>query len=209
MLQWFGASYVAHVLASASATNSVFAIVLGLLGFLYLVSTSLLVCAEINAVRVDRLHPRSLLTPFTDNVELTDADRKMYAGQAEAQQAKGFQRVDVTFNEPHPPPRTTPTAFVPGRARVWPVHIPEAEASLMSVTSRTRSAARWGLKTQRRIALIQALFWPAVVTTGVVSGGLLLAAARRRRAARSGPTQPSGAEAPQTVPLPDSPAATA
>ncbi len=79
----------------------------------------------------------------------------------------------------------------------------------MSVTSRTRSAARWSLKTQRRIALIQALFWPAVVTTGVVSGGLLLAAARRRRAARSVPTHPSGAEAPQTVPLPDSPAATA
>ncbi|MBI5340185.1 MAG: YihY/virulence factor BrkB family protein [Mycolicibacterium rufum] len=102
MLQWFGAAYVAHVLGTASATNSVFAIVLGLLAFLYLVSTSLLVCAEINAVRVDRLHPRALLTPFTDNVELTEADRKMYAGQAEAQQAKGFQRVDVTFHQPEP-----------------------------------------------------------------------------------------------------------
>ena len=101
MLQWFGAAYVAQVLASASVTNSVFAIVLGLLAFLFLVSTSLLVCAEINAVRVDRLHPRALLTPFTDNVELTDADRKMYAGQAEAQQAKGFQRVDVTFHQPN------------------------------------------------------------------------------------------------------------
>lgn len=44
--------------------------------------------------------PRALLTPFTDNVELTEADRKMYAGQAEAQQAKGFQRVDVTFHKP-------------------------------------------------------------------------------------------------------------
>ncbi|MHA0285089.1 YihY/virulence factor BrkB family protein [Mycobacterium sp. C3-094] len=98
LLQWFGAAYVAHVLSSASATNSVFAIVLGLLAFLYLVSTTLLICAEINAVRVDQLHPRALLTPFTDNVELTEADRKMYAGQAEAQQAKGFQRVDVTFH---------------------------------------------------------------------------------------------------------------
>jgi inner membrane protein YhjD len=98
MLQWFGAAYVARVAASASVTNSVFAIVLGLLAFLYLVSTSLLVCAEINAVRVDRLHPRALLTPFTDNVDLTDADRKLYTGQAEAQRAKGFQRVDVSFD---------------------------------------------------------------------------------------------------------------
>lgn len=99
MLQWFGAAYVARVAASASVTNSVFAIVLGLLAFLYLVSTSLLVCAEINAVRVDRLHPRALLTPFTDNVDLTEADRKLYTGQAEAQRAKGFQRVDVSFDE--------------------------------------------------------------------------------------------------------------
>ena len=98
MLQWFGAGYVSSVVASASVTNSVFAIVLGLLAFLYLVGTSLLVCAQINAVRVDRLHPRALLTPFTDNVDLTPADRRVYAGQAEAQQAKGFQRVDVSFH---------------------------------------------------------------------------------------------------------------
>jgi membrane protein len=100
LLQWFGATYVARVVASASVTNSVFAIVLGLLAFLYLVATSLLVCAQLNAVRVDRLYPRALLTPFTDNVDLTVADRRMYTGQAEAQQAKGFQRVDVSFDEP-------------------------------------------------------------------------------------------------------------
>lgn len=100
LLQWFGTAYVSRVVASASVTNSVFAIVLGLLAFLYMVATSLLVCAEINAVRVDRLHPRALLTPFTDNVDLTVADRRMYAGQAEAQQAKGFQRVDVSFDNP-------------------------------------------------------------------------------------------------------------
>lgn len=104
LLQWFGATYVAHVVASASVTNSVFAIVLGLLAFLYLVSTSLMICAEINVVRVDRLYPRALLTPFTDNVELTDADRKAYAGQAEAQRAKSFQQVDVTFGEPDAQP---------------------------------------------------------------------------------------------------------
>lgn len=101
-LQWFGASYVSHVVASASVTNSVFAIVLGLLAFLYLVSVALMLCAEINVVRVDRLHPRALLTPFTDNVDLTAADRKAYAGQAEAQRAKSFQQVDVSFGAAQP-----------------------------------------------------------------------------------------------------------
>ncbi|MGE2833161.1 YihY/virulence factor BrkB family protein [Mycobacterium sp. SMC-4] len=108
MLQWFGAAYVARVVASASVTNSVFAIVLGMLAFLYLVSTALMVCAEINVVRVDRLHPRALLTPFTDNVELTDADRKAYAGQAEAQRAKSFQQVDVSFDDSDDDPDTGP-----------------------------------------------------------------------------------------------------
>lgn len=98
-LQWFGATYVSHVVASASVTNSVFAIVLGLLAFLYLVSTAFMICAEINVVRVDRLHPRALLTAFTDNVDLTHADRRAYAGQAEAQRAKSFQQVAVSFEE--------------------------------------------------------------------------------------------------------------
>jgi membrane protein len=100
MLQWFGAAYVSHVVASASVTNSVFAIVLGLLAFLYLVSMALMLCAEINVVHVNGLHPRALLTPFVDNVDLTEADRKAYAGQAEAQRAKSFQQVAVSFDEP-------------------------------------------------------------------------------------------------------------
>jgi membrane protein len=99
LLQWFGATYIAHVVASASVTNSVFAVVLGLIAFLYLTATSLLICAEINVVRVDRLHPRALLTPFTDDVDLTAADRRTYAGQAKAQRAKGFQRVEVSFDD--------------------------------------------------------------------------------------------------------------
>ena len=45
----------------------------------------LLLCAEANVVATDHLYPRALLTPFTDNVELTRGDRKTYAGQAEAQ----------------------------------------------------------------------------------------------------------------------------
>ena len=98
LLQMFGAAYVTHVVKMASTTNSVFALVLGLLAFLYLTSVALIMCAEINAVAVDRLYPRALLAPFTDDVALTTGDRKTYAGQAKAQQAKGFERIHVSFH---------------------------------------------------------------------------------------------------------------
>ncbi|NMN99548.1 YihY/virulence factor BrkB family protein [Antrihabitans stalactiti] len=99
LLQTFGAVYVARIVKTSSATNSVFAIVLGLLAFLYLASVTIVLCAEINPVRVDRLYPRALLTPFTDNVELTDGDKAAYTDQAKAQRAKGFERVEVHFDD--------------------------------------------------------------------------------------------------------------
>lgn len=98
LLQWFGANYVAHVVKSTSATNSVFALVLGLLAFLYLISVTLVMCAEVNVVRVDQLYPRSLMTPFTDDVDLTPADRRTYTRRAKAERLKGFQRVSVRFD---------------------------------------------------------------------------------------------------------------
>lgn len=116
ILQWFGAGYVQHTVKSASATNSVFALVLGLLAFLYLVSTTLVLCAEVNVVLVEKLYPRALLTPFSDDAELTVADRKTYTKKAKAQRFKDFQRVSVRFGdasrkgaEETQPPPTTPT----------------------------------------------------------------------------------------------------
>ena len=99
LFQWFGAIFVAQVIKTSSATNSVFALVLGLLAFLYLIATTMLLCAQANVVATDRLYPRALLTPFTDNVRLTRGDRETYTGQAKAQRAKGFQRIDVTFDD--------------------------------------------------------------------------------------------------------------
>lgn len=97
LLQSFGAIYVNQVVKSASVTNSVFAVVLGMLAFLYLGSVAIVLCAEVNAVRADKLYPRALLTPFTDNVALTGGDERVYTAQAQAQKAKGFQEVDVRF----------------------------------------------------------------------------------------------------------------
>ena len=52
-MQSFGAVYVGHVVKSAGATNAVFAMVLGMLAFLYVTATVVVLCAEINVVRVD------------------------------------------------------------------------------------------------------------------------------------------------------------
>jgi membrane protein len=100
VLQTFGVGYVGHVVRTASATNGVFALVLGLLAFLYLAAVIGVLCVEINVVRVDNLHPRALLTPFTDDVDLTPGDRRSYTGQAKAQRSKGFEKVHVTFEPP-------------------------------------------------------------------------------------------------------------
>jgi len=99
LLQLFGVPYVTSVIRHASATNSVFALVLGLLAFLYLASVAAVLSVEINVVRTDKLFPRALLTPFTDNVDLTGSDRRAYRAQAKAQRAKGFQQIDVRFDE--------------------------------------------------------------------------------------------------------------
>jgi membrane protein len=103
LLQTFGVIYVDHIVKGASATNGVFALVLGLLAFLYLTAVAVVFCVEVNVVRVERLHPRALLTPLTDNVDLTRADRRSYTGQAKAQRAKGFEEVSVHFGSQNDP----------------------------------------------------------------------------------------------------------
>jgi membrane protein len=98
LLQSFGGRYVGHVVKTASATNAVFALVLGLLAFFYVAALAFVLCIELNVVRVDHLWPRALLTPFTDDVELTPGDEKVYTDAARTQSAKGFERVEVTFD---------------------------------------------------------------------------------------------------------------
>jgi uncharacterized BrkB/YihY/UPF0761 family membrane protein len=99
LLQLFGVPYVTSVIRHSSATNGVFALVLGLLAFLYLAAIVVVVSVEINVVRVDRLYPRALLTPFTDSVRLTRSDRRAYRKQAQAQRAKGFEEISVRFDQ--------------------------------------------------------------------------------------------------------------
>jgi membrane protein len=102
ILQFFGTSYVASVVKHASELNSVFALVLGLMAWIYLEALIVVFAVEYNAVRDMKLYPRALLTPFTDNVQLTDADEAAYTEQAQSQRAKGFQDITVTFDNPPP-----------------------------------------------------------------------------------------------------------
>ena len=53
---------------------------------------------EVNVVLARRLWPRALLTPFTDSVDLTEADRRAYAMYAQMQRHKGFETVVVRFD---------------------------------------------------------------------------------------------------------------
>lgn len=99
-LQMVGGIYVSHVIANASEMNGVFAVILGLVALLYIASVMAILGLETNAVLGKQLYPRALLTPFTDAVELTDADRTVYREYARAQRHKGFERIRVTFSTP-------------------------------------------------------------------------------------------------------------
>lgn len=99
VLQYFGTLYVTQVLAKAGPVNQTFGLVLGLMGLIYFASVMGVLGMEINVVLARRLWPRALLTPFTDNVELTEADRRAYVGYARAQRHKGFETVEVTFTD--------------------------------------------------------------------------------------------------------------
>jgi membrane protein len=97
-MQLVGAAYVDGVVRNTSLTYGVFAVVLGLLAWIYLCAVLVVMCIELNVVFERQLYPRALLTPFSDHVDLTDADRRAYTAYANAQRTKGFESVQVSFD---------------------------------------------------------------------------------------------------------------
>jgi hypothetical protein len=116
-LQYVGARYVERVLVNTSSMTQTFGLVLGLLGFLYIGAVMAVLSVEVNVVIALRLFPRALLTPFTDRVRLTEADRRAYARYAAMQRHKGFQTVNVRFG-PSPADGTRTTG--PGKGTAAP-----------------------------------------------------------------------------------------
>ena len=99
LLQTLGTYYLGHHLKGASEIYGLFGLVLGLLAWIHLESLVVILCAELNVVLRQRLWPRALLTPFTDDVDLTRADQEAYASYAKAERTKGFETIDVSFDQ--------------------------------------------------------------------------------------------------------------
>lgn len=100
LLQLGGNAYVEHVISNAEKTvNGTFALVLGLIAFIFVAAVLAVLGLEINVVLRRRLYPRALLTPFTDRVSLTTADIKAYTAYAKAQRHKGFQSIEARFEK--------------------------------------------------------------------------------------------------------------
>lgn len=90
-LQALGGIYVDHVVSRARQTYGFFAIVIGLLTWLYLGAQLLLYAAEANVVRARRLWPRGLFDPATA------ADVQVLRAVARVEERREGERVEVTF----------------------------------------------------------------------------------------------------------------
>ncbi len=97
-LQYAGTLFVTNVLSGPASLNKTFGFVLGLMGIIFIASGMAVLGVEVNVVLQRRLWPRALLTPFTDSVDLTEADRRAYAMYAQMQRHKGFETVVVRFD---------------------------------------------------------------------------------------------------------------
>jgi membrane protein len=92
LLQHLGGFYVDHELKRTGPLYGVFALVLGLLAWLYLGAQLTIFAAEINVVRLRRLWPRSF---FSD--PLLDADRRALTSSAEIEERVDEENVEVDF----------------------------------------------------------------------------------------------------------------
>ena len=72
-----------------------FALVIGLLAWLYLGAQITVYGAEVNVVRKERLWPRSMVQP-----PLIEGDKRTYAHQAQVEDRRPEERLDVSFQEP-------------------------------------------------------------------------------------------------------------
>jgi len=93
ILQSAGGYYVRRSLAHASPTYGFFAIVIGLLSWLYLGAQLTLLAAEVNVVRRYRLWPRSITQP-----PLTDGDRRTFSRLATMEARRPEVEVGAVFS---------------------------------------------------------------------------------------------------------------
>jgi YihY family inner membrane protein len=108
VLQALGAYIVGRQLERANLVYGVFAVVIGLLSWMYLSAQLVLYAAEVNVVLARRLWPRSLL-----QAPLTGPDRRVLTALAGTEERLPQQTVEVSFSpEPdaHDETRSPPTS---------------------------------------------------------------------------------------------------
>ncbi len=94
LLQYLGGLYIAHELKHNGPLYGTFALVLGLLAWLYLGAQLTLIAAEVNVVLDRRLWPRTLFSPG-----LLDGDRRALRTTALAENRSSDEHIEVRFEE--------------------------------------------------------------------------------------------------------------
>jgi len=95
VLQTVGAAYVNHVVQGAGPVYGTFAVVLGLLSWLFLQAQLTVLCAEINVVRERHLYPRSLL-----GSPLTTGDARALRAYALVEQRHPDETIEIHIDPP-------------------------------------------------------------------------------------------------------------
>jgi len=94
VLQYVGTLFLDHTLRNTSHVYGFFAIVLGLVAWIYLGAEITLYAAEVNVVHARHLWPRGMVQP-----PLTDADRRVLDAIARQGERRPEQRVRVSFSD--------------------------------------------------------------------------------------------------------------
>ena len=97
VLQYVGGYFVSHQLAHASPLYGTFAVVIGLLAWLYLEAELTLYAVQINVVTAWRLWPRSIAPP-----PYTEQDRQAFQRYADVQERNKDMDVVVEESDPDP-----------------------------------------------------------------------------------------------------------
>jgi len=95
ILQALGGYYVGHAVKGASSTYGTFALVIGLLSWIYLSAHITLLAAEGNVVATRRLWPRSFSMVFEQPA--TDADRVALTQRTKVEERRQDETVEVEF----------------------------------------------------------------------------------------------------------------
>jgi membrane protein len=94
VLQTIGGALVSHQLKGMNQTYGVFAIVIGLIAWIFLEARIVLYAAEVNVVRAQRLWPRSIAPP-----PLTEGDKRAYVAYAESEERRPEMDVRVDIGD--------------------------------------------------------------------------------------------------------------